>query len=244
MGALEILLIGLGIIVFVASFIIPAKKEEQFEETKELAKEEIKNLVDDELGKIRSKVEETVDDTITTATEKTERYMDRISNEKIMSINEYSDTVLDQINKNHQEVMFLYDMLNDKSKSLKNTAASVDKTVKEAKATKEKLESVAETVKEVETAVAPAPEPEPAPEPVREYVNPETAVLGDDFGAVNTQEVLDFGGDFGDSAADRRNEEIIRLHKAGKSNVAIAKELDMGVGEVKLVIGLFEGGKK
>ena len=44
MGALEILLIGLGIIVFVASFIIPAKKEEQFEETKELAKEEIKNL--------------------------------------------------------------------------------------------------------------------------------------------------------------------------------------------------------
>ena len=140
--------------------------------------------------------------------------------------------------------MFLYDMLNDKSKSLKNTAASVDKTVKEAKATKEKLESVAETVKETEAAPAPAPAPEPAAEPAREYVNPETSVLGDDFGTVNTQEVLDFGGDFGDSAADRRNEEIIRLHKAGKSNVAIAKELDMGVGEVKLVIGLFEGGKK
>ena len=34
------------------------------------------------------------------------------------------------------------------------------------------------------------------------------------------------------------NEEILRLYKEGKSNVAIAKELGLGVGEVKLVIDL------
>ena len=37
------------------------------------------------------------------------------------------------------------------------------------------------------------------------------------------------------------NERILELHKAGKSNMAIAKELGLGIGEVKLVIDLFEG---
>ena len=36
------------------------------------------------------------------------------------------------------------------------------------------------------------------------------------------------------------NERIRELHKAGKSNMAIAKELGLGIGEVKLVIDLFE----
>ena len=36
------------------------------------------------------------------------------------------------------------------------------------------------------------------------------------------------------------NELILKLHKQGKSNVAIAKELGLGVGEVNLVIDLFE----
>ena len=37
------------------------------------------------------------------------------------------------------------------------------------------------------------------------------------------------------------NERILELHKKGKSNMAIAKELGLGIGEVKLVIDLFEG---
>ena len=37
------------------------------------------------------------------------------------------------------------------------------------------------------------------------------------------------------------NEHILQLHKEGKSNMAIAKELGLGIGEVKLVIDLFEG---
>ena len=39
------------------------------------------------------------------------------------------------------------------------------------------------------------------------------------------------------------NEKILQLSKEGKSNVEIAKELGLGIGEVKLVIDLFKGGK-
>ena len=37
-----------------------------------------------------------------------------------------------------------------------------------------------------------------------------------------------------------KNERVLALHKQGKSNVAIAKELGLGVGEVKLIIDLFK----
>ena len=44
-----------------------------------------------------------------------------------------------------------------------------------------------------------------------------------------------------ESNARNSNEKILELHKAGKSNMAIARELGLGIGEVKLVIDLFEG---
>ena len=47
-----------------------------------------------------------------------------------------------------------------------------------------------------------------------------------------------------EGAERNKNEEILKLHREGKSNMAIAKELGMGVGEVKLVIDLFKGMQK
>ena len=40
--------------------------------------------------------------------------------------------------------------------------------------------------------------------------------------------------------SSNKNERVLALHKQGKSNVAIAKELGLGVGEVKLIIDLFK----
>ncbi len=43
----------------------------------------------------------------------------------------------------------------------------------------------------------------------------------------------------GRNGSRNSNEKIRELHKAGKSNMAIAKELGLGIGEVKLVLDLF-----
>ena len=40
---------------------------------------------------------------------------------------------------------------------------------------------------------------------------------------------------------ENNNDKILRMYKDGMSNVDIAKELGLGVGEVKLVINLFKG---
>lgn len=53
MNLLEILLLLAGSLIFVVSFWLPAKKEEQLEGTKELAKEEISELVGQEMIRVK-----------------------------------------------------------------------------------------------------------------------------------------------------------------------------------------------
>lgn len=47
--------------------------------------------------------------------------------------------------------------------------------------------------------------------------------------------------DFAEDMGTNSNGRILELHRAGKSNMAIARELGLGIGEVKLVIDLYEG---
>ena len=50
---------------------------------------------------------------------KTDDYLSKLSNEKIMAVSEYSDQILEKIARNHEEVVFLYNILNHKEKSLR-----------------------------------------------------------------------------------------------------------------------------
>uniref|UniRef100_UPI0040565D04 DUF6115 domain-containing protein n=1 Tax=Acetatifactor sp. TaxID=1872090 RepID=UPI0040565D04 len=150
MGILEIVLLLIGGVIFTLSFVITTDKENVAESTKTLAKKEIEELVSQEMDLIRSHVDDVVEESMEYAMEKTERSLERLSNEKIMAVNEYSDTVLQEIHRNHEEVMFLYDMLNDKHTNLKDTVLQVNKTVKEAE---EKVKEVEVTKKEAEAVV-------------------------------------------------------------------------------------------
>ena len=102
MGITEIVLLVLGIGVFVASFVIPEKKKKLREGERELGEAQIKELLEGQLEEVQEKVADAVEGAISYALEKAERSMERISNEKIMAINEYSDTVLESIHKNHE----------------------------------------------------------------------------------------------------------------------------------------------
>ncbi len=214
MGAMEIVLLAAGVIVFVLSFFIPTGKTADAG-TKKLVEKEVKNVVAQEMDEVKERIEDIVDETVDYAVEKTERSLERVSNEKIMAVNEYSDTVLEDINKNHHEVMFLYDMLNDKHENIKSTVSQIEKTVKEAEAA-----GVQPPAQEI-----PAEE---AKESDRVQETPEESQAED----------ISFRDEGFDK--ENRNEKILELHNAGRTNVEIAKELGLGVGEVKLVIDLFK----
>lgn len=313
MNWMEAALLVLGIGAFVASFCLPERNKEEEEQGKTIDPEIIKSLVEKELADAKEKVSEVVDETLEYAVEKTERASERISNEKIMAINEYSDTVLADMNKTHQEIMFLYDMLNDKHKNLKETAQQVDKTAKEAE---EKANAAANALaaKEEKKAESKGEEPKqkaaPKKSKTEKAVQEKKAVKEKDqhitldmlesvlpkeqletiqskeneqteFQTLQSQklpEVKEFS--FAEQAPhierpvkqeeqaanlentvsmmreasvqeeeipekeplqENNNDRILRLHKEGKSSIDIAKELGLGVGEVKLVINLFKG---
>lgn len=373
---IEIVLIIIGAGVFLLGYLLPAGKKDADEEVQLISEAEIRKLVEGETETVREKVSDIVDETIGYSIEKTERAMERVANEKIMAVNEYSDTVLEEINKNHKEVTFLYDMLNDKHDTLmadigsanqvveeirqtvRDAEITAGETAKKAKAAEEAAEDalmkirhaessareaqdavqeavqsvmgavedtrtdlwsihsagayspevveevqasrvfpaleVEEEIYEPSVTMEPAPEEMPGAsgkvqeeadfqpikarrveiihEPEADYVAEEpelsTSAAFAEMGIFGNREPegsrefgnsREFGGrrertpvqeeqrgvDIrfaqGKDNGRNSNERILELHKAGKSNMAIAKELGLGLGEVKLVIDLFEG---
>ena len=257
--------------------------------------------------------------------EKTERGLERLTNEKMTAVSEYAQTVLEDIHKNHEEVMFLYDMLNNKHENLKETATEVSMAVKEASAKVSELDAAraaepeidpdkpivpvmedartgepiveetfepislsgieklkrredslhemdkaAETV--VKKAIAQSPvipkEKKTAPAEEKDEKSTEPAVKTEEKPAAEptkkakpaksaeskpkktaakakTEAKTPESGNIALSLqpitdSSTKNERVLALHKQGKSNVAIAKELGLGVGEVKLIIDLFK----
>ncbi len=271
MTIMEIILLVIGLLAFVASFRIPAGKEELTEGQLALAEAEIKKMVQEKVEEATSQFSESMDETANYTVEKAERSLERLTNEKIMAVSEYADTVISDIHKNHEEVVFLYDMLNDKQTNLKNTvreveqtAKSVTKQVEEVKAEIPKMEeskvNAANLAKQNDTAKKkddfmpfivpmiqveekPAVQTQAPPKKKAADTSKEEGQVAD-VAAVripNVPELLSNDISDEENAEHNSNEAILALHKAGKSNMAIARELGLGVGEVKLVIDLFKG---
>ena len=98
MNWIEVALLILGAGALAASFIIPAKSENE-DTAQQIDVELIRSIIEKEMADAKERVAEVVDETLDYAVEKTERSCERISNEKIMAISEYSETVLADINK-------------------------------------------------------------------------------------------------------------------------------------------------
>lgn len=240
MEVMEIVLLIVGAVVFVLSFVLPVRKEEISRETQAVAREEIKTIISHEIDSVRSHVDDVVEEAVGYAVEKTERSLERLSNEKIMAVNEYSDTVLAEIHKNHEEVMFLYDMLNDKHTNLKNTVSEVNKTVKEAEATVTNFQKLSAEKIIVDTPQEVPVIREETPKSVNTEKKQKTPAKSTKTKAEQKEKVQEGAEGAESRVGVNKNEQILDLYKQGKSNVVIAKTLGLGVGEVKLVIDLYK----
>ena len=332
----EIVLIVAGFAAIILGYLLPAGKELD-EEDKMLMEREIRELVRREVEEQKDTIEDMVGDSVENSLDRTERAMERISNEKMSAIGEYSDTVINDIHKNHDEVMFMYDMLNDKHKNLTSVVTEVTRKADEAKQVVRDAEATAREAQEATNSLKPsslgenvrailldeeddklsgihipvkekAPtQPQPRPQPqAQEFhhleptpapgsvVTPQQVVeQPPQSGYVDEKHIKDLEGleeipaevlnpeqiaglhviggksekesntsakvvpiteavrvegrsKNPDSSMQEltandpvsQNKQIIEMHKAGKSNMVIARELGLGIGEVKLVIDL------
>lgn len=246
MTTIEIVLCIAGIVLCIISFLLPDKQKESGGPDRKLIEETVKALVEEEITDAKAKLDQMQEETVSYGMEKAERSLEKITNEKIGAVSEYAETVIEDINKNHKEVMFLYDMLNSKHENLKETVVEVSQTAKEAEKAVQVLE---DTAKKVETTLQVQEEDE---EDEEEDFQPLDVINFSKLSPVKERKKtsqkrqkeekeskisIQFeGGDNKNS-----NEKILELHDMGKSNMAIAKELGLGIGEVNLVIDLYKG---
>ena len=222
MTAGEITLIIVGIVFLLVSFLVQEKlSPKDIESITNLSENELKIIVEKQLKNANDQVEDAITDVVEDKTETTKRALEKETNEKIMAIDEYSNTVLESMNKTHNEILFLYSMLNDKHTDLTDLAAQLQQFSEQMKHTEnEVLENLALAAQDVRQKVN-----ETKPIDENEVI---LASLGTDAKGTEQDQI-------------NHNDRILMLHQQGLSDVEIARELGLGLGEVKLVIGLFKG---
>ena len=134
MVATEIFLIAAGVICVVVSVVMSFGDDKENVESSAKAE-----LTQAQLDMVKHQVDEVIKQQISGLSEKTEAALDKISNTKILEMNEYAESVLGEINRNHNEAVFLYDMLNEKSKEVKTTVKDVNYAKKQVNRLVEEL---------------------------------------------------------------------------------------------------------
>jgi len=131
MDIIVIICLIIGVACIGASFFIKEKADIDNHEKEKIA-EEIRGraLSEDSVKKVMTRVEKGFSEKLSAISEdKLGGFADKMSeiaNDKMLAINDMSGQLMEKIEQNHKEVIFLYDMLNEKSDYLKDFSAKID----------------------------------------------------------------------------------------------------------------------
>lgn len=222
----EIVLIVIGIVALAASFFVTEKlSQKDLEHITRMSEADLKAVAEQQVKNVKRQVETSLEEIVEDSLAVTKRGLERETNNKIMAVSEYSDTVMDAMNKTHNEIIFLYSMLNDKQTETAGMVGDLQKIVKLLRDMD--MENV---IKKVETAVATG----------SKAVNPNEMESNSAVETVSVEpdEVVDALEEGAENLLTD-NEQILLLYKEGKDEVEIAKTLNCGLGVVRLVLGLY-----
>ena len=229
------ILLLIGVVFMIGSFFVTEKlSPSELNQIAELSEEELKRIIDRGLKNAESRIEDAIDEQVDQSSEKVDRSLEKVTNDKIMAISEYSDTVIESMNKTHHEIMFLYSMLNDKHTELTGMAADLQRLAADVRSLEEKAPAIA-TQAAPERAAAVSTTSAAAPATV------ETADATERETAGTPAEQKEETPETEETKQEGLHAEILKLRKLGMTEVQIARKLGIGIGEVRLVNGLYRG---
>ncbi|MDE7299208.1 MAG: hypothetical protein K2N94_10330, partial [Lachnospiraceae bacterium] len=257
----EIAILIAGLVFLVASFLLRGGgNSESLDMDEEIRK--IKAAAVYQESEVRRRVQELAEGAGAGVVSDVEEKLSRVSNDKIMAVDEFSRQVLEKIENNNQEVIFLYDMLQKKEEEMKSTMNKMEQTRRENRELFDRLEELKQAKARVSSRNASkkagqpaAPGREKSAEPADESRRaagsparaqaakqdaPEPAVVLPDEPAL--QEDAEEGTEAFPADMAERQEKILALYAQNKSVREISKQLSMGQGAVRLIIDLY--GKK
>lgn len=229
------ILLLIGVVFMIGSFFVTEKlSPSELNQIAELSEEELKRIIDRGLKNAETRIEDAIDEQVDQSSEKVDRSIEKVTNDKIMAISEYSDTVIESMNKTHNEIMFLYSMLNDKHTELTGMAADLQRLAADVRSLEEKAPLTApQAAPERAAAVSAASAVTPVPVEKADTTGRETAAAP----AEQKEEMPETE----ETKQEGLHAEILKLKKLGMTEVQIAKKLGIGIGEVRLVNGLYRG---
>ena len=229
------ILLLIGVVFMIGSFFVTEKlSPSELNQIAELSEEELKRIIDRGLKNAETRIEDAIDEQVDQSSEKVDRSLEKVTNDKIMAISEYSDTVIESMNKTHNEIMFLYSMLNDKHTELTGMAADLQRLAADVRSLEEKAPLTApQAAPERAAAVSAASAVTLVPVEKADTTGRETAAAP----AEQKEEMPETE----ETKQEGLHAEILKLKKLGMTEVQIAKKLGTGIGEVRLVNGLYRG---
>ena len=151
MTTFEIILFIVGIALFVGSFFIPEVTKANMNEVRDITKREIRDMISLELIQIKDQIDEAVEEKVGTACEETKTAIEQLSDEKLKGMEEYSANVLGEMEKNHQDTLFLYEMLDSKRMDIETSSMELDKKIQAAGDVSKEVESIVWAVKQIDS---------------------------------------------------------------------------------------------
>ncbi len=248
MTTIEIILLLAGCVFMIGSFFISEKlSSSELNKIAELSEDELKKIIEREVNNAGTQMDEVIEQKIEEAGEQAERAMEKESNEQIMQIHEYSETVMESMKKTHDEIMFLYSMLNDKHTEMTSMTGDLQRLAADIRNLQENLSAKAGTsirkpVAESHVVQQPVMKQNAVVQPMTETIDvqPEPEVQVNRFQEIQEPEQKTEKPETAD-AQGMSNDMILKLYEQGLSKVEIAKQLGRGLGEVNLVIELYKG---
>lgn len=240
MTVFDVCIVVIGLVLIGLSFFFTEKATSK--EKKEDMTNSIKGLDEDRLLAIQNTVEDNLVKISEAIVVKTENNLNKVTNEKIMAISDYSEQIIEKIEQNHMEVVFLYNMLNEKENSLKENYCRKENSYKDdtyhndenQKANKDSIDSELDNQTDSNSLM----------EVDNKYKKPTKDIQGinDDEAAmlVGNMNYSHHEQEFTEEDKQNNNLEIMKLYAEGKSITEIAKTLDLGKGEVSFVLNLYK----
>ena len=249
MGTVEIIMLLCGIAFLILSFFVGNEKMSQHQEVTDadlFSAERISEIKKE----LEASIEETADDVLEDAKNK----LASASNETIISVDDFSRQTLERINHNHEEVVFMYNMLQNKEEELKKNLEELKQTFDELEKKKDEVkndisafaiqgESGIEIARK-KTAAKNEQEKMSSQRATEKRVSKNTSKksikesvipkpIADNIPLPETMVEAKEMSD------DNKTAKILELYQKKKSVLEISKALGLGQGEVKLVIDLY-----
>ncbi len=252
MTGIDVLLIVIGAILVIVSFVISEKVSGHASETAngmEIWSDRDEEAIKDRINIVLSgRSEQIVNDT--------DDRLCHLSNEKIMEFQEFADQINEKLNENHNQSVFLYKMLTEKQSEMKEWIAELDSKYAGIKdefnsidemVNMDKFPDLADMVIDKKYSFdSDAKNLKTAGFNIKSDTADEYSAKKEEMKDENKVNIFVDKNDSNSlqtSSMPNKNEKILELFNSGKSLIEISKQLGIGQGEVKLVVDLYRGNK-